>query len=63
MDCWARNAAVKMVYLRMVRENQSMGYPWIEEEAFPAGHKTPPVNFGIGGVVLKKPNALREFYI
>jgi len=24
-----------------------------EEEAFPAGHKTPPVNFGIGGVVLK----------
>jgi len=24
-----------------------------EEEAFPTGHKTPPVDFGIGGVVLK----------
>ena len=25
----------------------------MEEEAFPAGHKTPPVEFNVGGVVLR----------
>ena len=24
-----------------------------EEEAFPTGHKTPPVDFGVGGITLK----------
>ena len=25
----------------------------MEEEAFPAGHKTPPVEFKVGGVILR----------